>query len=103
MDDKYSYTMKTQEFKEFQTYLNRVLTQRGRRRQENIEVLERYFCKVWCDAQTLHLAQYRELMKDKRELRNDIRVLKEEHDKELTELERAIDVLQEKLLNHKAI
>ena len=105
MDEKYSYTKTTQEFKDFQAFQERILKHRGRRRRENIEVLENHFCKVWCDAQTLHLAQYRELMADKRKLRNEVRELenelrelKEEQDKELTALERQIDSLKGRLL-----
>ena len=103
MDEKYSYTKKTQEFKGFQTFLERVLNHRGRRRRENIEVLENYFCKVWCDAQTLHLDQYKELMTDKRKLRNQMRELTEEHDEELTRLEKEIDSSRDKLLTRKQI
>ena len=103
MDEKYSYTKKTKEFQAFKTYLNRVLTQRGRRRQENIEVLDNYFCKVWCDAQTLHLDQYRELMADKRKLKNELRELKEEQDKELLKIERQNDSLREQLLVRKIV
>ena len=82
-------------------YLTRVLSQRGRRRAENIEVLENHFCKVWVDAQTLHLDQYRELMKDKRTLRTQIFELKEEQDKELSALEKEIDSLREQLVTRK--
>ena len=101
MDNKYSYTKKTKEFQDFKTYLNRVLTQRGRRRRENIEVLDDFFCKVWCDAQTKHLEQYRELMADRRKLRNQVLELKEEHDKELSALEKQVDNLREQLLVRK--
>ena len=103
MDENYRFTKKTKEFQAFKTYLNRVLTQRGRRRQENIEVVDNYFCKVWCDAQTLHLDQYRELMADKRKLKNELRDLKEEQDKELLKLERQIDSLREQLLVRKIV
>lgn len=98
MDPNYVYTKKRSEFQEFKKCLKRVLSQRGQRRKENIEILDNYFCRVWCDAQTLHLDQYRELMKDKRNLRNQICELKEEHDKELTALEKQIDTLREQLL-----
>ena len=101
MDNKYSYTKKTQQFKDFQMYVNRVLTRRGKRRVEHITELEDFFCKVWCDAQTLHLEQYRELMADKRKLRNEVRELKEEHDKELSALEKQVDSLREQLLVRK--
>ena len=103
MEDKYSYTKKTQQYKDFQLYLTRVLSQRGRRRTENVEVLENHFCKVWCDAQTLHLDQYRELMKDKRNLRNQICELKEEQDKELSALENEIENLREQLVVRKQV
>ena len=101
MEDKYSYTKTTQEFKDFQKHFNRALTRRGKRRTENIKVLEDHFCKVWVDAQTLHLDQYRELMKDKRNLRNQICELKEEQDKELSALEKEIDSLREQLVTRK--
>ena len=101
MDENYRFTKKAQEFQDFKTHLNRVLAQRGRRRRENIEILDNYFCKVWCDAQTLHLEQYRELMADRRKLRNEVTELKEEHDRELTRLEKQNDALRERLLVHK--
>ena len=78
-----------------------LLNRRGKRRHENIEVLENHFCKVWCDAQTLHLDQYKELMTDKRKLRTQLRELIEEHDEELTRLEKEIDSLREKLVTRK--
>jgi len=101
MDEKYSYTKKTQEFKDFETFTGRVLKHRGRRRRENIEILENHFCKVWCDAQTLHLEEFRELMADRRKLRNEVTELKEEHDRELTRLEKQNDALRERLLVQK--
>ncbi len=102
MNEKYSYTKQTKEFNEFKGYLNRVLTRRGKRRTEYITELENYFCEVWTEAQTLHLEQYRELMKDKRELRNQVRIMQEQHDSELSELERQNDKLREQLLVRKS-
>ena len=102
MDQNYVYTKKTSEFQEFKKCLERVLSQRGQRRKENIEILDNYFCQVWTEAQTLHLEQYRELMKDKRELRNQVRVMQEEHDNEVSDLERQNDKLREQLLVRKS-
>ena len=86
--------MKMDEFKEFQTLVKRVLLQRGKRREQNIGILEYFFCKVWYDTMMNSRDQLKELMHDKKELRKLIIELNEEHKKELDDLERQIESLK---------
>ena len=94
MTDKYTSMMKMDDFKEFQTLLNRVLRQRGKRRQKNIDILEYFFCKVWYDTMMTSRDQLKELMRDKKELRKLIIELNQEHKKELDDLERELEKLK---------
>ena len=94
MSDQYASLKKMAAFKEFQTLFKRVLEQRGRRRQENINYLESFFCKHWYDTMMNSRDQLKELMRDKKELRKLIIELNEEHKKELDDLEREIEKLK---------
>ena len=92
---------KSPEYKQFVDLLDRCLRRRGLERNNYVRQLQDFFIQVWEDAQTLHLDQYKELMADKRKLRNQMRELTEEHDEELTRLEKEIDSLREKLVARK--
>ena len=94
MVEEYKYLRKTGEFSAFCAHLQRVLSQRGKRRAQNIKTLEQHFLRTWSDAQTLHLAQYKELMTERRELKSLVE--KQEH--EISTLEKQNDILRERLL-----
>ena len=86
--------MRMAEFSEFQELLKRVLEQRGRRRQQNKDALEHFFCKVWYETMMNSRAQLKELMSDKKELRKTVIEMGQDHKQELDELERQIETLK---------
>ncbi len=98
MAEQYKYMRKRPEFITFSVYLQRVLAQRGKRRLENIDTLEQHFFTVWSDAQTLHLAQYKQLMQERRELKQLVLV----REQQLIIVERENDILREKLVTKQA-
>ena len=94
MLDKYTSLMKMAEFSEFQELLKRVLEQRGRRRQQNKDALDHFFCKFWYETMMNSRAQLKELMSDKKELRKTLIEMAEAHREELDDLERQIENLK---------